>query len=125
MMALTGCSKDEFTCKDGSCVNMERRCTGKADCLDGSDENECKKIITFKGYNKFLVPPPTPGEETLLLNISIIIDDIITIDENNGYFKVKITFIRGWYNPLLQYQNLKRTTVNNAMTKDDVESMWM
>ena len=106
-------------------MSMDSRCNGKAECLDGSDETDCTKIKTFAGYNKFLVPPPKHGEDTLDFKMAVIIDDIITIDETNGYFKVKITLIRNWFNPLLQYKNLKRTAIDNVMVKEDIDSMWM
>ena len=41
-MSLSGCTTSEFTCKDASCVEMERRCDGKLDCRDGSDEEHCR-----------------------------------------------------------------------------------
>ena len=107
-MSLTGCSEEEFTCNDGSCLRMEAMCDGKADCGDGSDEEKCMAFITFSGYNKFLVPPPLRNESKLVINISIHIDQIIRIDERNGYFKIKMTVIRSWYNSQLKFQNLKK-----------------
>ena len=44
-LKLTGCKEDEFTCDDGQCVKMTRRCdqvTGKEpNCRDESDEGRC------------------------------------------------------------------------------------
>ena len=54
-MKLTGCKEDEFTCDDGQCVKMERRCdqvTGKEpNCRDKSDENGCQLIVLENNYN--------------------------------------------------------------------------
>ena len=40
-LKLTGCAEDEFTCDDGQCIKMERRCdqvTGKEpNCREESD----------------------------------------------------------------------------------------
>ena len=120
-----GCSKDEFTCSEGSCVTMDKRCDGKEDCQDYSDERACTSIQTFDGYNKFRVPHPIGNQTKLIMNISILIDKIINIDENNGYFKIKMTMIRTWYNPHLKFINLKRTAAKNLMSTDDINIMWM
>ena len=65
-------------------------------------------FIAFPGYNKHLVPPPVGNESKLIVNVSLNIDNIITIDESGGYFKTKITLIRRWINSQLTYINLKR-----------------
>ena len=40
------CRGDEFTCKDGSCIPMDKECDKSFDCKDKSDENRrhCKSI---------------------------------------------------------------------------------
>ena len=58
------------------------------------------------------------------MNVSLIIDDIITIDENDGFFKTKITMERRWLNTQLTYQNLKRDVADNRISKEDREKMW-
>jgi Low-density lipoprotein receptor domain class A len=35
------CSAGEFTCNDGSCVDVRRQCDGYPDCRDQSDEQGC------------------------------------------------------------------------------------
>ena len=120
-----GCSKDEFTCSEGSCVTMDKRCDGKEDCQDYSDERACTSIQTFDGYNKFRVPHPIGNQTKLIVNLSIFIDKIININENNGYFKIKMRMVRTWYNPHLKFINLKRTAVKNLISSDDIKIMWI
>ena len=48
----------EFTCNNGQCVSMTKRCDQLPDCDDGSDEEGCQLFSLAKGYNN-VVPPYT------------------------------------------------------------------
>ena len=106
-------------------MTLEERCDGSADCKDSSDEKDCKAFTSYSGYNKFLVPPPLGKDSTFFLNTSINIDEIIAINENDGYFKTKMTLKRDWINSQLTYQNLKRDAARNVLSKEDIQRMWV
>jgi hypothetical protein len=36
------CSKNEFICKDGTCVDLNDQCNGRFECPDQSDELDCQ-----------------------------------------------------------------------------------
>ena len=65
MLKLTGCWYGQFTCDDGQCVTMEKRCDQVPDCRDESDERGCKLVVLKEGYNR-RVPPITvnPADRT-------------------------------------------------------------
>ena len=54
------------------------------DCEDLSDEDDCRVVKIFPGYNKLLAPPPMDNDSKLKINISLNLDKIIAVDENGG-----------------------------------------
>ena len=47
-MVMTACNDTEFTCSDGSCVSMERRCDGKVERTeqgDGDDDGDALMVM--------------------------------------------------------------------------------
>lgn len=38
------CGPAEFTCVDGTCIDIRRKCDRHADCQDFSDETDCDHI---------------------------------------------------------------------------------
>ena len=69
-------------------------------------------------------PPPFEDQTEIFINVSINIDKIIEINENEGFFTIKWTLMKKWHNSQLTYQNLKRNPNKNKMSADDTERMW-
>ena len=40
-LLITICKSHQFSCDDGSCIPIEKRCNFFYDCKDNSDENNC------------------------------------------------------------------------------------
>ena len=55
-LKLTGCADHEFTCDDGQCVDIGKRCDQIINCRDESDEQDCSILELKSGYNK-MIPP--------------------------------------------------------------------
>jgi len=80
-LSFSACYDEEFTCSEGSCIDIEKRCDLRADCPDASDEIGCEKIEMPPEYIPSL-PPPGEGGEPLGVNISI---DIRSFSEVTYY----------------------------------------
>jgi hypothetical protein len=56
LIKLTTCKEGFFTCNDGVCIGMSKRCDQTAHCQDESDEKDCKLVVMKKNYNKNIAP---------------------------------------------------------------------
>ena len=110
MMTLSVCSESEFTCASGDCVDMRLRCDRSKDCEDGSDEDMCQVI---RDPVPQVSSAPAVNNEKLVVNISLLITNILYINEVENFFKASILFKKSWFNHLLTYQNLKQGQVNH------------
>ena len=124
ILKLTGCSQDEFTCDDGSCIKMTSRCDAKNDCPDDSDEDECKTFVQNLGYNQFRPPPPMDNQTEHVVYYSLDIKNIFEINEKDGFFRCKIYLKRKWYDRRVTFQNLKNDAAANMINPEDQSLLW-
>ena len=92
-------------------------------CKDGSDEQECRRVVPNIGYNKLLTPPPLPGDQYLHVNVSLDFRQILYIDEEENFLRITHSLEKDWYDSLLTYQNLKKDRVN-LISKHDKNMIW-
>ena len=131
-LKLTGCLDGEFTCDDGQCIKMERRCdqvTGDRkgkNCRDRSDEKGCKLIVLKdqEGYNK-RIPPIDTDEGFANVSISITLMKVVEIEEVDHSIHLQFQISLTWKENRVKYQNLKKRTSLNALTIDDVNTIWL
>ena len=75
---------DEYTCSEGSCISLSKRCDLKVDCPDSSDEIGCDKLMLPSEYLPELPPPGSVENTPLRVNISIVV---------KGFAKVRIDYL--------------------------------
>jgi hypothetical protein len=124
LLTLTGCTEEEFTCREGLCVTMEKRCDGVVNCRDKSDEVGCSKVVVDSSYNRLIAPPPLDNQTKAVIGIAITIHSILKIDEIRETFYVSFTQEVSWTDPRLVYHNIKRNTNTNVMSAQETEAIW-
>ncbi|MCL4155341.1 UNVERIFIED_CONTAM: hypothetical protein GTU68_032869 [Idotea baltica] len=123
-MTLSACDDGEFTCRDGSCVSLIKKCDLRVDCADGSDEKTCSIIDKEDGYQK-IIPPPTP-EPPNPLNISFSINIVAftAINTQQLNFGVAFELQLIWKDIRLTFQNIKKKSSLNRLSSEEVDYIW-
>ena len=114
----------EFTCRSGSCVAMDLRCDGQADCGDASDEQDCAMIDYGVGYNKLIVPVDKETG-TAEVRMSVDIDNILDINEVLGTISLKYTLTKTYFDHRLMYKNLKDDWKINQLSDNEQKNLWI
>lgn len=68
-ITISTCLSEEFTCRNGDCVALRKRCDKLPDCDDASDEDDCRYLLeppaTYRSY-------VSPSDNTPVgLNVSV------------------------------------------------------
>ena len=129
VVKLTTCKRGQFTCNDGQCIDMEQRCDQTSNCLDESDEDNCRTIIMKSNYNKKIAPFTYDKNKDLNIpgniNVSMSIIDILKIEEVNHIYVLKFRLTLEWTDFRLKYYNLKKARSSNALALEEVLSLWI
>ena len=128
VLKLTGCKEGEFTCDDGQCVLMEERCNQVPDCRDDSDERDCKVIILKDGYNKNIPPIKSVYDGRVIpahVSISINLMKVVEIEETDHSIQLQFEISMQWRENRVKYQNLKKKSSLNVLTKADIGQLWL
>merc|ERR1712051_758522 len=107
---------------------MEERCNQVPDCRDESDERGCKVTILKDGYNKNIPPIGRAvggGAVPTNVNISITLMKVVEIEEVDHSIHLQFQISLQWKENRVQYQNLKKETSLNALTDDDIKTIWL
>ena len=102
-ITLSTCNmQNQFTCSSGQCINIEKYCNNILDCKDGSDEDECKHIVTDQRYS---INDP-PNAEKMFISVEIIQFD--HIDSLKMTMTLTMDIQISWKDPRLVFTGLPR-----------------
>ena len=103
---------------------MEERCDQIMDCVDESDEDNCRLIAFKDNYNKD-VPPFTINKTNNSLipakiRISTQLKNVLAISEFSHTIDLKIGITLKWYENRVLYHNLKNQEALNVLNNAEV-----
>lgn len=118
-LSLSACHSWEYTCGEGTCVDLRRRCDLRVDCPDHSDETGCEKLTLPRAYLDTL-PPPGIEPGPLDLNLSVSIHGFSEINIRDMKVTVDFSTLISWYDQRLGFRNLKPLTDLNYIKASSV-----
>ena len=118
-LKLTHCKEDEFTCANGECIDLLKKCDVKIDCLDASDEKNCQILDINKSIYQKQLPPLTSTGLEIKIGIDLIF--IHQIDELNMKFNSKLKLSMEWNDWRVKYNDLKK---KNILSYEERQQIW-
>ena len=129
LLSMTTCTSEEYTCDDGHCIHLSRRCDGRSDCGDVSDEARCKTVEIVDTYNKFLTPQneqATNGKVfPIVINVTMDISKLSSFDEISSNFGAELTLYLLWMDDRLSFDNLRENQESNVITPSEMSQIWI
>ena len=122
-LKMSGCKDNEFTCSDGQCVSMLKRCNQLPNCRDESDERNCQILVLKDGYNKKV--PPIESDDPVNVSVSINLLKLVDISEGDYSIEIQFEITMKWKENRATYHNLKDRESLNALPQEDFERLWL
>ena len=111
--------RQEFNCKDGSCIPIEERCDSVFDCVDRSDEDGCHMIEVPSSYLRHV---PDQDQTKVVLTLDVV--SLLDISEVTEIFRVKYQLNMIWQDKRLRYLNLKKDSFLNIVAHVEAVTIW-
>ena len=103
----------EYTCDSGECIDIKKRCDGKKDCNDGSDELICSLTSIPSLYDNAAAPEPKGNDRVMSIHIDTRVIRIDSIDTINMVVVLTIDISLTWndgrllfFNPTFDQDNI-------------------
>ena len=125
LLNLTPCNMSSFTCDNGFCIPMEKRCDQKLDCEDVSDEKQCQIIsIDPTKYLKGKPPPPIGDDSRVNINVEVHLLKILEVGEVAALFRTQFELFLKWKDSRINFWNLKFDKKLNALVPREKALIW-
>ena len=126
---FTTCSDEEFTCNNGMCIPLHKRCNQVINCQDHSDEDGCQMFRFNENYQKKIAPASVDDEGKYLspvtVNTSIYIESAWEFLEDSETFTAKFSLVLDWHDSRIQFYNIKHDHYSNAVSNEEIDRLWI
>ncbi|XP_071526735.1 uncharacterized protein [Panulirus ornatus] len=108
-LLLSVCEEHQYTCDDGTCVDLTLRCDLKYDCRDNSDEADCLLVRLPPDYKTNVAPrlPKRSVDNEALEVAGLVSLSNLRVDTSEMLLKVAFGLTLVWTESRTTYVNLK------------------
>ena len=126
---MTTCPEEDFTCGDGLCVSMAKRCDKIIDCInDSADEEDCNMVQFDQTYKKEFAPVKVDDNGNIVktvVNVDVDLLTILKVSEVESLFSCQLRLFLTWKDQRLEYNNLKMESNQNALSSEEKDAIWI
>lgn len=123
-LSFSICANTEFSCSNGDCIPKVNRCDGTNDCVDFSDEDDCKMLVLPRGYRATQPPSSSQQSGPLHLGSTLTILRVSQISDVRRAMNVEMNLDLQWPDPRITYLNLGNTLEWNKLGRNDSKAIW-
>ena len=123
-LQISSCEEDQFTCNDGMCIDFASRCDRKNNCVDISDEKNCR-IVSLDPQRYLKDDPPTKDGRKANVTLSMVIKNILDIKEVQQRLSLKFRLEAKWLDGRLSFFNLKMDEEMNKLLSKERNMIWV
>ena len=127
-LKMTGCVDGQFTCDNGDCVKMEKRCDQAPNCEDNSDEQDCSTVVLEHNYKKMVTPVLLDDQDEIIpakVDVTFAFLGVVGIRESENQIDIKFRLQTEWTDYRVKFNNLKKLTEHNKLPLSEVQKIWI
>ena len=102
---INACTKDEFGCNDGICIERFYRCNHIIDCENAEDEHDC---VILRQHSSYDYTVPTDSLQKIVsINVNIGLLNILRLIPDESMLTVQFQMMTSWSDERLKFSNLQ------------------
>jgi len=128
-LMLSNCGQYEFSCSDGTCIPIEKKCDFVPNCWDKGDEMNCQLVNNedMEGYDSNI--PDIDLDETgnilkKIIKVSTTIKEVGRIEEVKSRFSATFILELEWTDARFTWYDLNQDENLNIPSKELKKNIW-